>query len=516
MWQRIIKRPLFWGGPLIAVLALVAAACGGGVPQKDYDAVKAQLQVKEQEAAKLSQEVAKVSEQVKGLAPTTVVQLGQLQPVPAGAQPSGWDTPESIRGGMKLLASYDSSGPDAWDVKAHPMVYFTSQGGDDLSPLKKTRPFPGFQIIDAYTKEVVKAAGFDLGTKIQAFPHGIGVSPNGKWIYVPTGVDADSGNSATGGKSRLLVVNARTLKVDKVLVHLTGGVHHVVAFKDWQGRDRILLGSNVGSTFILDPNDNHRVVRAITTSDVPSQEGRIGHPYLTVDPTGRFVYQALRPGVAFGEAATAGIAKVNLETGAITFISGLGEKGNPIGMAHTADGKFTYANDGHNSHVYKIDNATNKVVGVTSAGVAGPYGLAFNWDEGLLYTIGKGEGSHNTGAVVGVVDTKTFRQSTALSYNMPIYLGGSARSIDHGILHPDPNVNELWISNMRGWETIVLDLNTHKVKAYIPNPNGGNTHSGGFVRYNPDWTGELLADMGGPMKAMYATMLAKVRAAAAK
>ena len=36
----------------------------------------------------------------------------------------------------------------------------------------------------------------------------------------------------------------------------------------------------------------------------------------------------------------------------------------------------------------------------TSAGVAGPYGLAFNWDETELWTMGKGEGSHNTGLLL--------------------------------------------------------------------------------------------------------------------
>jgi cytochrome c553 len=89
---------------------------------------------------------------------------------------------------------------------------------------------------------------------------------------------------------------------------------------------------------------------------------------------------------------------------------------------------------------------------------------------------------------------------------MPIWLGGSASSVDHAVLHPDPNVNELWISNMNGWEMIVLDLNTHQVKGYIPTPNGGDTHAGGFVRYTPDWKGELLADMGGPKGPMQAMM----------
>ncbi|MFV2003301.1 MAG: hypothetical protein ACC619_10015, partial [Paracoccaceae bacterium] len=76
-------------------------------------------------------------------------------------------------------------------------------------------------------------------------------------------------------------------------------------------------------------------------------------------------------------------------------------------------------------------------------------------------------------------------------------LGGSASSVEHAILHPDPEVNEMWISNMNGWETIVLDLETYQPTDWIATPNGGDTHSGGFVRYNPDFTGELLTDMGG-------------------
>jgi len=40
---------------------------------------------------------------------------------------------------------------------------------------------------------------------------------------------------------------------------------------------------------------------------------------------------------------------------------------NPIGMAHTSYGRFTYVNDAHGGAVYKIDNASNTVVGERSA-----------------------------------------------------------------------------------------------------------------------------------------------------
>ncbi len=40
---------------------------------------------------------------------------------------------------------------------------------------------------------------------------------------------------------------------------------------------------------------------------------------------------------------------------------------NPIGMAHTSYGRFTYVNDAPGDAVYKIDNASNMVVGDRSA-----------------------------------------------------------------------------------------------------------------------------------------------------
>jgi len=174
-------------------------------------------------------------------------------------------------------------------------------------------------------------------------------------------------------------------------------------------------------------------------------------------------------------------------------------------------GPFT---DGHGSMIYKINLETNQVVGKGSAGVAGPYGLAMNWDESELFAVGKGEGSHNTGSVLGVINLQDFRTKRGIINPIPLGGTGKVASIDHAILHPDQAVNELWVSNMAGDETIVLDLATRTVKAYIPTPGGGNTHSGAFVKYAADWTGTVLADHGGPQNEQYAARLAVVQAAA--
>jgi DNA-binding beta-propeller fold protein YncE/cytochrome c553 len=463
--------------------------------------------VSSSDLATLRSDKAALQQQLASMSPTMVVQAGQLAAPPPVSQPSGWDTPESIRGRIRLLATYDSAGPDAWDVKAHPMVFITSEG------VEKGALKSGVQIIDAYAKKVIASALFDLGEEVTENPHGVGISPDGRWLYLGQMHRV----RATGQvRTVLMIVNARTLKLDKVLEGMArvDWFHHITAFKDWQGRDRVMVAfgrtPGGGPHYLLDPHDNNRVARAITIEDIGY---KIGHPYPTVDPTGRFVYVSVfAPPWRAQLHNTAGIAKLNLETGAVTIIPFVGD--NPIGMAHTSDGRFTYVNDSHGDAVFKIDDTTNTVVGSTSAGVAGPYGLVLNWDETLLYPIGKGEGGHNVGSVVGVINAVTFAPPRQMFQSLPINLGGSASSIDHGILHPDPKVNELWITNMNGWETIVLDLNTHKVSTYIPTPNGGDTHSGGFVRYTPDWKGELLADMGGPKGPMYATM--RQRAAATK
>ena len=169
--------------------------------------------------------------------------------------------------------------------------------------------------------------------------------------------------------------------------------------------------------------------------------------------------------------------------------------------------------------VYMIDNETNEVVDSASAGVGGPYGICINWDETLAFTVGKGEGSHNVGSVLGIMElTNDGEIDEYNDINQPIYLGGSASSVDHCALHPDPEVNEIWVSNMKGWETIVVDLNTLETEAWIPTPNGGDTHGMAFVWYDSGWdSGILMSDMGGPKaQSMQDEILARSAAAAAE
>src|SRR6266545_3869147 len=146
---------------------------------------------------------------------------------PAPAQ-DNWATPLATKLGVTLEKSFDSSGPDAWDPKKHPLV-FVSTEGPGYGGLLGGVTLPGIAIIDADTREPVVAQHYDVlawGWKNVFEDHGVGVSHDGKWIYLPTG-EGTFGSERVG---RLLIINARTLKLDKVL-NAKGNPHHVKVFR---------------------------------------------------------------------------------------------------------------------------------------------------------------------------------------------------------------------------------------------------------------------------------------------
>lgn len=372
--------------------------------------------------------------------------------------------------------------------------------------------------MDAYSKEVVASATYQYEGNIVRGPHGVGVSPDGKWGYVGWSEETDDGTRA----NYVGIISVQTMKLDKILKQESwyqGGLrgqalHHIQGWTDSDGNEYVILqwgfGANGGPHHILNPNDDNRVARAITYDDTAP----MGHPFTTPSPDGKWVYVSIGSNeIRSAEGPTAGVAKVNVDTGEVIKIMGTGW--HPIGITHTMDGKFTYVVDGHSSHLYKIDNELNEVVEETSTGIAGPYGICLDWDETHAWIDGKGEGTHNVGNSMGIVDLLSFSAARDMG-NLPFHLGGSASSVDHCALHPDPEVNEIWVSNMKGWETIVIDLDTLTVEAYIPTPNGGDTHGMAFVWYDGGWdSGELMVDMGGPKSKALQTEIAANAAAAA-
>ena len=258
---------------LLALVAVTAVACSdSGVAQEDYDAVTSELNSAQAGLSSAQSEITGLRAQLADVGANTgvsgerlVVQVGQAQPAPAAAVLEDWQTKEAAHAGIFLLGTCDSSGPAAWDAGAHPMVFITSEGEGYGGFISETYKGAGLQIIDAVTKEHVASAEFNLGYEVTGEPHGMGVSPDGKWIYVPT---ADGGApwqaGPTGG--RLLVVNAKTLKID-LIIQTRGGPHHIKTFTDANGEDRIIVELQGNGVILLDPNDDHRVVGAWTEED---------------------------------------------------------------------------------------------------------------------------------------------------------------------------------------------------------------------------------------------------------
>ncbi len=396
-----------------------------------------------------------------------------------------WTTPLATKLGVRLEAQFDSSGPDAWDPKKHPNVFVTSEGpgyGGLLSGVK----LPGLVIIDADTREVVAHRDYDvlkLGFQNVFEPHGLGVSADGQWIYLPTG----EGSFGTANKGAFLIINARTLKLDKVL-RLKGPGHHANTFTDEAGQPRVLLYGWNQPPFVLDPKNNNRVVGGITFEDMTHP----GYLYF-VDPEGKYMYATgrIEPAGARDKAHENVLIKVSTKDWKLKKVVRV-EDSTPVWISFAADDKTAYISGGHSNQVFRYDMAADKITGAIRAGVEGPYGVHLSWDDADLYTIGKGEGSHNRGKVMGYVQTSLIGKGAAASDQ---FYTGCVRG-DHGTLHPNPEANEMWITCNSSFEIVIFDLDQKTVTKRIPTPDGGSTHSGAFVHYE-GWNGEVLSDHNG-------------------
>ena len=404
---------------------------------------------------------------------------------------SAWENEWSEKVNISLEYSLDSDGPDAWDSAEHPLVFFTTEG-PGYGGLLSGVTLPGLAIIDADTREVVAHQNYDVlswGWKNVFEPHGLGVSPDGQWIYLPTG----EGSFMTMGEhaGRFLVINARTLKIDKV-IQLQGQAHHAKSYTTPGGEPRVLLYGWSQPMFVVDPSDDNRVVGSISHQE----QGSEGYTYFAspngdqIIGTGRYRSFDMRKHLSDNpvwivDAETWQVKKwINVHDSAPTWVN------------FTSDQKFAYITGSRNSIVLKYDVEKQEIVTEQRAGVDGPYGNHFGWDDRFIYTIGKGEESHNRGKMVGLVDAATMEIPDARAMDQ-VYTG-CIRG-DHGTLHPDPEANEMWISCNASFEVVVFDLDLKEVTARIPLPNGGSTHSGAFVSYPDGWNepGENLSDMNG-------------------
>jgi DNA-binding beta-propeller fold protein YncE len=396
-----------------------------------------------------------------------------------------WTTPLATKLGVKLEKSFDSSGADAWDPKKHPLVFITTEG-PGYGGLLSGVTLPGIAIVDAETREIVASQSYDVlawGWKNVFEPHGVGVSPDGKWIYLPTG----EGTFGSAGVGRLLIINARTLKVDKVL-QLQGNPHHAKVLNMPDGKNYAYSYGWGQPLFVMDPAKDNQVVGGIDYNDM----GIEGYLYFA-SPDGKEIIASgrIRKDEARDSALSSVMVRISTKDWKLIDYVQIPD-GDPVWVAFSADNKYAYFTGALTSRVFKFNRQLDKIVGEARAGVEGPYGVHLGWNEKDLYVVGKGEASHNRGRVLGLVDATLIGKSIK-----PIdqFTTNCVRG-DHGILHPDPDANELWISCNSSFEIVVFDLDQKQVTKRIPMPHGGSTHSGAFVRYD-GWSGDVLSDQNG-------------------
>jgi len=524
----------------------------------------------------------------------TFNQAGSLAPKPAApAAPTGWMTAEALKlidptlltPSMKLIEQFDSSGPDAWTPPAHGIVNVTTNGlgyggynsrdwkvdrvdalgnsipmvppvagtayaidcrksnGDQSTCANPSAPlWQGLTLFDANTRLPLatayypdRAPGSTATSALTAENHGIGVSPDGKWIYVQ-GSDSRS-TGAMASRGNLNIINARTLKVDK---SLNANVHHVRTFKyGWDktstgaadplfGKGLVLVDGWNNQFFVLDPSDDNKVVKAISPTDMA------GPGYLAfVDYSGKYMFVTMRTG--FG--SEGGVAIFDLRSMKVIKRINTGDA-STIWVVFSANGKYAYVSGGHESKIAQIDisdaNPANwkLTTAPEPAGAVGPYGITMNWTDTIVFAMEKEEGAGNRGDQIGIA-----RGAAAFGGNVvgPLYLNGCVRP-DHAVVHPDPAMNEMWVTCNSSMEQIIVhmgdglvatssQLNSYYVKKVlvdpvknpkgnVQNPNYGSSHGGAFVKYDPTtWVGEVQTDTNGFHGAALDVYKAKAKAA---
>jgi DNA-binding beta-propeller fold protein YncE len=239
---------------------------------------------------------------------------------------------------------------------------------------------------------------------------------------------------------------------------------------------------------LLDPSDNNRIAGGFRSEDVQA------NPYLAFPhPGGRYLYVGLPPGPIsdpdIRHKLEGSVVVMDMKTWKPVKYFTVGF--DPIWTAFTADGQYAYVGDGGSDEIFKIDNTTMKLIGASRSSVHGGYGIHLNWDDTKLYVVEKGEASHNRGKALGLVDPVAMTPSDTFETHC---LRG-----DHGLLHPDPAKNELWISYNSNFRDVVFDLTKNEIKKTITHT--GSSHNGAFVKYavNADgsWAGTVLSDQAG-------------------
>lgn len=402
---------------------------------------------------------------------------------PQTESPAATD-PWNMASRVKLIESRDPSGDPAYPVSPGDMLIFANTGTGFGSPAEKNQVV----VINAKTKKVIAAVEPDI--PVSRGSHGLGVSPDGRWVYIG---NREAASGARG--TELAILDARTLKVAKVL-DVGGPVHHIKTFQD----DKILVETfnfmiddhqMPTGYIVLDPGRDNAVVGGIPA------EAFGGIPYIAQpSPDGRYLYVTVMPRPR--NKISGWLSKIDTTTWTEVGEAAAPLGGFPVWTAISPDGETAWVTNAYDSKVARVDLSTMEVESFVPTG-PGPYGAVFSPDGSRLFVADKGEGMpapsmemaepHSGGRFNGSTLTVIDPSNNGMIKQIPV---GSRP--DH--LYVSPDGKELWITNNNSFEVIVLDLETESIIARIPMPNSGDPHALVFVEYNESGEPRVVADQG--------------------
>ena len=335
----------------------------------------------------------------------------------------------------------------------------------------------GVWVIDARTKQTVaNIAPFD-GEGYSS--HGIAVSGDGKFIYLPM----------LGKDNHIDVLDGRTLEVVQTIKTLSRPHHQKLWHDPNSGKD-LIVGEDfnwsfTGSGFyVIDPSERNAIVGGMSNGDFQ------GNPYVsTPAPDGSLIVATVpAPISSFRDKMDGWLAKIDPKTWKIT---GLTPMKDPLWAEVTLDSKYAYVTSGGDARIYKVDLGTMKLEGEVQTG-PGPWGARLSYDQTKIYTADKGEGPgyNQQGRTSTIIDLQTMGVVNVVPIGV---------TTDHAILSPDGK--EVWYTSNAEHAIYVLDTTTDQIKTVVKDPADGDTHGGVFVLYKEDGKGgvigEVVADYAG-------------------
>ena len=404
-------------------------------------------------------------------------------------QADNWATSEAQRLGIRLVETRDPSGPPAYPVAPGDLLFFTNSGTSYMAQNTKN----SVVVINARTKKPIALSDLDSYYTEKYGSHGIGLSPDGKYIYLPNIESIVTLGSRTPNST--LVLDARTLRIYQVIA--SGGTpHHAKVFRDSAGRSKVFIEDWTWNTpntqgksfYVLDPANNNKVVAGMLPEEI---HGSSYTGFTT--PDGKYLYYSVPP-PSRGELlrdVQGWLAKIDMDTWKV--VQSIPMKHYPLWTVFTKDGKWAWTSQSVDETVLKIQRGAgprgDKVVAEVKTGV-GPYGIRLSIDDRELWVADKGEVGPKDGATITIIDTEKNEVKRTLQTN--------CLRNDHIVISPDGQ--EMWAACNSSHEIVVLDAKTYEIKNRIPMPNGGDSHGGVFVSYRGtpgNVTAEVVSDING-------------------